>query len=173
MVITSTSSSSGPCDTPLTASGDQTHSSAALACPVWLGNQECEPTRPRLRTKCTTLDSGVLTPRNQWCNLLQCVEYREAKEVLSLILSLLHFCPLFSLFLQARGGRLVMQEDVRVHNCGHLFSRPHNVTSKAPGKWAFAKCSKGCCIHLHASPTPCISCPLQRGIWQPYPKRSP
>jgi hypothetical protein len=102
MVITSTSSSSGLCDTPLTASGDQTHSSAALACPVWLGNQECEPTRPRLRTKCTTLDSGVLTPRNQWCNLLQCMEYREAKEVLSLILSLLHFCPFFSLSPSAR-----------------------------------------------------------------------
>jgi hypothetical protein len=44
----SASSTSSPHDTPLTASGDQAHLLTALVRPACWGNQECEPSRPRL-----------------------------------------------------------------------------------------------------------------------------
>jgi hypothetical protein len=46
VLSTSASSPSKPHDTPLTASGDQAHSSVALIRLVWRGNQACEPSYP-------------------------------------------------------------------------------------------------------------------------------
>jgi hypothetical protein len=65
-----------------------------------------------------------------------------------------------------------MRADTGVRKCAQFFSGPRGVETEAVRPQTFAKCSKGCCIHLHAPPTPCISHPLQRGIWPPYPKRA-
>jgi hypothetical protein len=43
----SVSSLFGLCGTPLTASGDQAHSSPVLVRPVWLGNPESKPIHSR------------------------------------------------------------------------------------------------------------------------------
>jgi hypothetical protein len=53
------------------------------------------------------------------------------------------FSPFFSFFLQARGGRLVMREDVGVDKGSRLFSGPRGVIAEAARQHAFAECSKG------------------------------
>jgi hypothetical protein len=77
------------------------------------------------------------------------MEYRAAKEVLSLILSVLLF-PHSVFFVspgvrrRMRRQRLVTQEDVRVCKDNRLSSRPHGVTFEVAREHAFAECSKGC-----------------------------
>jgi hypothetical protein len=46
----------------------------------------------------------------------------------------------------------IMQEDIRVHKGNRLSSQHRGVTVEAVRQRTLAKCSKGCCIHLHAHP---------------------
>jgi hypothetical protein len=47
----------------------------------------------------------ILTPSDRWRDLPQYLEYRAAKEVLSLVFSFLLLCPFYLPFLQAQGGQ--------------------------------------------------------------------
>jgi hypothetical protein len=70
---------------PLTLSGDQAHSSAALVHPEWLGNQEGKPSHPQLQRGCVALDlrwSNPNKPMVQRSTAL-CVGHKLAKELLS------------------------------------------------------------------------------------------
>jgi hypothetical protein len=71
------------------------------------------------------------------------VEYRAAKEVLSLVFSILLFPPSFislSSGMRRTMGRwwLDMQGDVRVRKGHQLFSGAHSVTDEAARQQAFA-----------------------------------
>jgi hypothetical protein len=117
----------------------------------------------------------ILTPSNRWRDLPQYLEYRAAKEVLSLVFSFLLLCPFLSppFFRHKEDNEKAttgMPVDMGVHKVTWLFSRPHNVKTKVVRPQTFAECSKGHCIRLHTSLTPRIPCPLQRGILPPYPK---
>jgi hypothetical protein len=81
----------GPHDAPLTVSGDQAHSSVALVRLAWLGNQEGEPSCPRLRGECATLNLQQCNPNKPTtrCNTAQRAGHKSAKELLSLSFSFL------------------------------------------------------------------------------------
>jgi hypothetical protein len=66
--------------------------------------------------------------------------------------------------------RLCMREDAEVRKGSHLFPGPYDVKDKVVRPRAFAKCSKGHCIHLHTPPTPHLSCLLQHGMRQTVSK---
>jgi hypothetical protein len=112
---------------------------------------------------------GIPTPRNQQHDLPQRVEYRVAKEVLSLVFSLLFPFFLFSLsfFRCKEEDGKAMTDYARRHKGaqGQPFV-PISLRCYSRGGKAtvpLQNAVKGC-IRLHTSPTPCISRSLQRGI---------
>jgi hypothetical protein len=116
---------------------------------------------------------GIMTLRNQWRDFPQCVEYRAAKEILSLasLLFLLCFLSLSSGARMTTGRRRsIMRQGVRVSKGNHLFSSPRGVIAEAARQRTLAKHSEVHGICLHDSTTSRTSCPLLRAIRQPYPK---
>jgi hypothetical protein len=111
-----------------------------------------------------TLGSGSGQPRDQWRDIPQHLEYKAAKEVLSLVFPFLLLCLFSPPFFRREEdvGKVMasMQADTGVHKGTRLFSGPRGVKAEAARPRTLAEYNQVQCIHLHAPPTPRIPHPL-------------